>query len=107
MENTDAVWPSGPPTVGQRAERSRRVEPGDIRRFTEISGDENPLHFDPDFAARTPFGEIVVQGGVTTAILLELQGAGSPRGCHHRGCGGPGGPTRQAHHPATDEGHQG
>jgi acyl dehydratase len=72
MENTDAVWPSGPPTVGQRAERSRRVEPGDIRRFTEISGDENPLHFDPDFAARTPFGEIVVQGGVTTAILNAL-----------------------------------
>jgi acyl dehydratase len=61
---------------------SRRVEAGDIVRFTEISGDRNPLHYDPDVAARTRFGEIVVQGGVTTAILNavvaeRLPGAGS------------------------------
>lgn len=65
----DAVWPDGAPSVGDRAERTRRVEAEDIRRFTEISGDENPLHYDEDFAARTRFGEIIVQGGVTSAIL--------------------------------------
>ena len=69
MEHDPDVWPSGPPEVGQRAQRSRRVEADDIRRFTEMSGDRNPLHYDPDFAARTRMGEIVVQGGVTTAIL--------------------------------------
>lgn len=37
--------------------------------FTEISGDRNPIHYDEDFARRTRFGGIVVQGGVTTAIL--------------------------------------
>jgi acyl dehydratase len=63
------AWRSGAPKVGQRAERSRRVEPGDIERFTEISGDRNPLHYDEAAARAARFGEIVVQGGVTSAIL--------------------------------------
>lgn len=37
--------------------------------FTALSGDRNPLHYDPELARRTRFGEIVVQGGITTAIL--------------------------------------
>jgi acyl dehydratase len=63
------VWPRGAPSVGQRAERSRAVEKRDIALFTEISGDRNPLHYDEAIAKETRFGEIVVQGGVTSAIL--------------------------------------
>ena len=43
---------------------TRTVEPADIVRVTELSGDRNPLHYDADVAARTRFGEIVVQGRV-------------------------------------------
>jgi acyl dehydratase len=57
------------PVVGQRAERSREVEAKDIELFTAISGDRNPIHYDADLAAQIKFGEIVVQGGVTSAIL--------------------------------------
>jgi acyl dehydratase len=60
------------PRVGDTAERSRTVEPEDIARFTEISGDRNPLHYDEDLAQQTRFGEIVVQGGITSAILNAL-----------------------------------
>jgi len=63
------VWPQGRPTVGQSAERSRTVESEDIVRFTEISGDLNPLHYDEEAARNSTFGEIIVQGGVTSAIL--------------------------------------
>lgn len=63
------VWPKGQPYVGQRAERSRAVESQDIVRFTEISGDKNPLHYDAEAAKRTVFGGLIVQGGVTSAIL--------------------------------------
>ena len=63
------IWPRGIPAVGQAAERSRTIEPTDIERFTEISGDRNPLHYDEEVARSTRFGEIVVQGGVTSAIL--------------------------------------
>lgn len=60
---------SNRPVVGQRAERSRRVEATDIERFTEISGDRNPLHYDEAAARDSRFGEIIVQGGITSAIL--------------------------------------
>ena len=69
MSAEPAVWPRGAPRVGERATRSRRVEARDIERFTEISGDRNPIHYDEAAARATRFGGIVVQGGVTTAIL--------------------------------------
>jgi acyl dehydratase len=63
------VWPNGVPEVGQIAKRSRQVTSRDIELFTEISGDRNPLHYDLQVARATRFGGIVVQGGVTSAIL--------------------------------------
>jgi acyl dehydratase len=76
------VWPRGTPRVGQKAERTRRIEPEYIRLFTEITGDRNPLHYDEAAARASRFGEIVVQGGVTSGILNavvaeELPGPGT------------------------------
>jgi acyl dehydratase len=47
-----------------------------------MSGDRNPLHYDEEVAAASSFGEIVVQGGITTALLNavvaeDLPGPGS------------------------------
>ena len=36
---------------------------------TAISGDYNPLHYDEELAKSTKFVGIIVQGGVTSAIL--------------------------------------
>jgi acyl dehydratase len=63
------VWPNGIPVVGQKAHRSRVISVRDIELFTEISGDKNPLHYDEKIARNTRFGGIVVQGGITSAIL--------------------------------------
>lgn len=63
------TWNDIRPEVGQRAELSRTVEGGDIELFTRISGDRNPLHYDEEAARSTRFGEVVVQGGITSAIL--------------------------------------
>lgn len=63
------IWPNGIPALGQVARRSRTVAARDIELFTEISGDRNPLHYDEEVARGTRFGGIVVQGGVTSAIL--------------------------------------
>ena len=62
-------WPAGMPHVGDVAELSRVVEAADIERFTAISGDRNPLHYSRAAAEASSFGEIIVQGGITTAIL--------------------------------------
>lgn len=69
MAAPDSAWPHGAPAVGQVARRSRLVTARDIELFTAISGDRNPLHYDLEAARRTRFGGIVVQGGVTSAIL--------------------------------------
>lgn len=70
------------PVVGQTAHLSRTITDSDIALFTEISGDHNPIHYDPRAAKASRFGEIVVQGGVTSAILNavvaeELPGPGT------------------------------
>ena len=64
-----STWPRNAPRVGDRASMTRTVESADIVRFTELSGDRNPVHYDEEAASRTSFGRIVVQGGVTSAIL--------------------------------------
>jgi len=69
MSQKNEVWPNGMPEVRQTAQRSRKVTTRDIEFFTEISGDHNPLHYDEEAARATRFGGIVVQGGVTSAIL--------------------------------------
>jgi len=79
---SDSAWGDRMPAAGQVAERSREVTAADIERFTEISGDRNPLHYDEEAARASRFGEIIVQGGVTSAILNavvaeDLPGPGS------------------------------
>ena len=68
--------------VGRSASRTRHITADDILRFTELTGDRNPLHYDSELCARTRFGSIVVQGGVTTGLLNavvaeDLPGPGS------------------------------
>jgi acyl dehydratase len=70
------------PEVGERTRRSRRISLRDIQLFTELTGDRNPLHYDNEGAARSRFGGIIVQGGVTSGLLNavvaeDLPGPGS------------------------------
>jgi acyl dehydratase len=68
--------------VGATARRSRRITKRDIELFTERTGDRNPLHYDDGAAARSRFGGLIVQGGVTSGLLNavvaeDLPGPGS------------------------------
>lgn len=58
--------------VGQTATRTMRVTPEQVRKYAEITGDRNPLHFDEEFARKTPFGRLVAHGGITTGLLHAL-----------------------------------
>lgn len=44
----------------------------DFDCFARISGDDNPIHVDPDFAARTRFGRTVAHGMLLSSILWSL-----------------------------------
>ncbi len=81
MHTPDQVGPL-PLRVGQTAVRKKTVTDEDLRKYAEITGDYNPLHFDDDFAARTRFGRRVAQGGITAGLLnalvaMDLPGPGT------------------------------
>lgn len=69
-------------TLGQSATYSKVVEERDIQLFASVSGDLNPVHLDPGFAATTRFKGCIAHGMLTGAIVsaalaMELPGPGS------------------------------
>lgn len=73
---------AGRPMPGRTAQRTRQTGMRDVELFTAMTGDRNPLHYDAALAARTPFGGLIVQGGVTSGLLNaivaeDLPGPGS------------------------------
>src|SRR5690349_295544 len=70
--SNDTPWTrtlAGQPALGSSAERSRTTTMRDVEMFTEMTGDKNPIHYDVDMATASPFGGLIVQGGVTTGLL--------------------------------------
>lgn len=61
-----------PPAVGASATWTRTFSADDVEAYALLTGDRNPLHFDPGFAARTRVGRLVVQGGLTTGLFNAL-----------------------------------
>lgn len=60
----------------------KQITEADIRRFVEMTGDDNPLHVDSAYASATPFKEIVVHGMlgasfISTVIGTKLPGPGA------------------------------
>lgn len=53
--------------------RSERVfAQADFDRFAELSGDHNPIHVDPGFAAGSRFGRTVAHGVLLLTVLRGL-----------------------------------
>jgi len=72
MTTTESPWKytlSGRPNLGATAQRTRTTSMRDVEMFTEMTGDRNPIHYDAELATNSPFGGLVVQGGVTTGLL--------------------------------------
>lgn len=55
--------------VGESAEYTRTIRAEDIAAFAAISGDDDPVHTDPDFAARTAFGRCIAHGAHVMGLL--------------------------------------
>lgn len=61
-----------PLVVGARVATSRSVTQGQIDAYARVSGDNNPLHTDPAFAATTSLGGTVAHGMLILAWLSDL-----------------------------------
>ena len=52
----------------------KTVTTDDIAMFTEVSGDTNPLHSDPEYAARTRFKEPIAHGILAAGVIWAALG---------------------------------
>jgi 3-hydroxybutyryl-CoA dehydratase len=68
--------------IGQSASYERTVSEEDIVRFAEVSGDDNPVHLDEEFASKTLFKGRIAHGMlgagfISTVVGTKLPGYGS------------------------------
>jgi 3-oxoacyl-[acyl-carrier protein] reductase len=61
-------------TVGESAELIHRVTAEDVRRFVELTGDDNPLHIDPAYAMQTRFHDVVAHGMLGASFVSTIIG---------------------------------
>ena len=52
--------------------RERVVQACDIQQFADLTGDQDPLHTDPEFAANGPFGQPIAHGLLGMSFLAGL-----------------------------------
>jgi len=63
---------------GMTASLERTVSERDVVRFAEVTGDDNPLHFDAEFAATTVFGEPIAHGILSAGYISAVIGTRLP-----------------------------
>jgi 3-hydroxybutyryl-CoA dehydratase len=60
-------------SVGQRFESAgRTVRDTDVIVFSALTGDWHPQHCDPEWAARSPFGERIAHGMLVLSLAVGL-----------------------------------
>lgn len=63
---------------GQVATFKRTFSQNDFDRFAALSGDDNPIHVDPEFSARTKFGRTVAHGMLLYSTICRVLGTQLP-----------------------------
>ena len=43
-----------------------------IRAYAELTDDFNPIHLDPEFAARTPMGQVIAHGTMSLCLIWQF-----------------------------------
>jgi 3-oxoacyl-[acyl-carrier protein] reductase len=64
--------------VGDRASIERVISAEDVARFVDLSGDDNPVHVDDEYAARIGVGARVVHGMLTASYVSTVIGTKLP-----------------------------
>ena len=64
--------------LGDSAQMQRTLRTHDIELFALMSGDVNPQHLDPEFAANTRFHGVIAHGMWGGALLSALLGTRLP-----------------------------
>lgn len=61
--------------VGQNASLSRRFSLDNVKAFSELSLDNNPVHLDESYAKTSIFGDRIVYGYLTASLFSGIIGS--------------------------------
>lgn len=64
--------------VGDKASLSKEFSEQDVLDFSVLSGDQNPIHFDKEYAEKTRFGKRIVQGTLVASLIGGILGSELP-----------------------------
>lgn len=64
--------------VGEIFNENVRFTQDNVNKFAECSGDNNPIHINAEYAAKTPFGKPIVHGFFAGAVFSKVFGTQWP-----------------------------
>ncbi len=64
--------------IGMSATFSRTITETDLRNFSGVSGDTNPMHLNEEYAAHTAFHGCIVHGMLTASLISAVVGTKLP-----------------------------
>ena len=64
--------------IGTTDEFSKTISEADIQTFADVSGDENPVHLNPEYAKATVFKGCIAHGILTASFVSTVIGTRMP-----------------------------
>lgn len=61
-------------SLGDTYEHEFRFSQDDVIAFAQLTGDDNPLHLDPEYAATTPFKRPIIHGMLGASVFTKVIG---------------------------------
>ncbi len=65
-------------SIGDTYEYEFRFSQEEVIAFAQLTGDDNPLHLDPDYAATTPFKRPIIHGMLGASVFTKIIGTRFP-----------------------------
>jgi len=65
-------------SLGMRSSLQKKFTQEDVIQFAELTGDNNPIHLDEEFASASRFKERIVHGALTSALISTILGTQLP-----------------------------
>lgn len=64
--------------IGDSYSTKRLLTAEDVRTFADLTGDDNPIHIDEEYAKSTRFGKPIVHGVLLLGIISKVLGRDFP-----------------------------
>ena len=66
------------PTVGASFEYPFTISQEEVQRFSDLTGDNNPIHLDAEYAATTAFKRPIIHGMLGATVFTKVLGTQFP-----------------------------